>query len=311
MSLGATLKQIRDQTGVRIDIPKREASPPAIGIDYNGKDVQEADEEEVTIPVTLVGPQPSACEAQTLLRQIIASRAPKYKQRVRDIPVHILPFVSSRYTILASNQVSLSVNSESREITVCGDREAVGEVLEEVKRMISELESSITSIKLSLPQRQHRLLTGTYAEEVMKKSNCVVVIQGAEVVVWGKSSDLPAGLSAVMTQANSKYIHEFVLPGPTPLSKQLATYFTRIQLDRIFKDKHPGVEIFLPSFQSQSESISIDLVGSQPEVDASVKGLAELIGKLIGSLREVSVDWLLHRVIIGKNGKRYIFHNRL
>ena len=309
MNLGATLKQIRDQTGVRIDIPKREATPPATGIGHGN--VHEADEEEVTIPVTLVGPQPLACEAQTLLKQIIASRAPKYKQRVRDIPVHILPFVSSHYTELASNQVSLTLNSDSREITISGDREAVSEVMEAVRRMISELESSITSIKLSLPQRQHRLLTGIYAEEVMKKSNCVVVIQGTEVVVWGQSSDLPTGLSVVMTQANSKYINEIVLPGPTALSKQLATYFARIQLDRIFKDKHPDVEIFLPSFQSQSESLSIDLVGRQSEVDVSVKELAELIGKLIGSLREVSVDWVLHRVIIGKNAKRYVFRNGL
>jgi hypothetical protein len=243
-----------------------------------------------------------------MLKQIIASRAPKYKQRVRDIPVHIMPFVSSRYATLASDQVNLSLNSESREITLTGDREAVGEVVEAVKHMVSELESSVTSIKMSLPQRQHRLLTGAYADDVMKTSNCAVFIgQGAEVIVWGHSPDLAAGLTAVMAQANSKYIHEFVLPGPVELSKQLATYFARIHLDRFIKSKHSDVETFLPSPQSESESLSIDLVGNKPEVDGSVKVVAELIGKLIGGIREVSVDWLLHRVIIGKNAKRYDF----
>jgi hypothetical protein len=302
LTLGATLKQIRDQTGVRIDIPKREATPVA-----NGKAVHDDDdEEELTIPITLVGPEPMTAEAQTTLKQIIASRAPKYKQRVRDIPDHIMPFMSSRHATFASDQVNLSLNSESREITVSGDREAVAQVVEALKHMISELESSVTSIKISLPQRQHRLLTGAYADDVMKKSNCAVVIgQGAEVIVWGQSSDLPNGLSAVMTQVNSKYIQEFVLPGPTELSKQLATYFIRIQLDRIVKSKHPDVEIYLPS--PQSESLSIDLVGNKPEVDASVKVIAELIGKLFKGIREVSVDWLLHRVINGKNAKWYEF----
>jgi len=242
-----------------------------------------------------------------MLKQIIASRAPKYKQRVRDIPVHILPFVSSRYATLASDQVNLSLNFESREITLTGDREAVGEVVGSVKHMISELESSIISIKMSLPQRQHRLLTGGYADDIMKKSNCSVFIgQGAEVIVWGHSPDLAAGLTAVMAQANSKYTHEFALPGPVELSKQLATYFGRIHLDRFIKSKH-DVETFLPSPQSESESLCIELVGDKPEVDASVKVVAELIGKLIGGIREVSVDWLLHRVVVGKNSKRYYF----
>ena len=243
-----------------------------------------------------------------MLKQIIASRAPKYKQRIRDIPVHIMPFVSSRCATLASDRVNLSLNSESREITLTGDREAVGEVVEALKHMISELEASTTSIKMSLPQRQHRLLTGAYAEDVMKKSNCAIFIgQGTEVIVWGHGSDLAAGLTAVMAQANSKYIHEFALPGPAKLSKQLAMYFARIHLDRFIKSKHPDVDTFLPSSQSDSESLSIDLVGNKPEVDAAVKVVTELTGKLVGGIREISVDWLLHKVIIGKNAKRYVF----
>lgn len=302
------MKQIRDQTSVRIEIPRREATPSTTGTGQaNGKAAHDEDEEESTISVTLVGPQPLALEAQTMLKQIIASRAPRYKQRVRDIPLHIMPFVSSRYSALGSYQVDLSLNSDSREIIVSGDREAVGEVVEAVKHMISELESSVTSIKLSLPQRQHRLLSGAYADEVMKQTNCAVVIQGAEVILWGQSSDLPTALGAVMTQANSKYINEFVVPGSAKLSRQLATYFAHIQLDKVIKDKHPDVEVFLPSPLSESGLLSIDLVGNKPEVDASIKMVTELVGKLNGAVREVSVDWLLHKVIIGKNAKRYDF----
>jgi hypothetical protein len=35
-----------------------------------------------------------------------------------------------------------------------------------------------------------------------------------------------------------------------------------------------------------------------------VRQVSELIGKLIGATHEVSVDWLVHRFITGKNAKK-------
>ena len=35
------------------------------------------------------------------------------------------------------------------------------------------------------------------------------------------------------------------------------------------------------------------------------KQISELIGKLYGGTREVTVDWLIHRFITGKNAKKY------
>jgi hypothetical protein len=334
------LKQIRDQTSVRVDIPKRDTTT----LNGNGHLHHESktspfhddDDEEPTIPVTLTGPQPLAFEAQAMLNQIISSKTSKITQRVRQIPAHILPFIVARRALFmaAANDVgvedvtapvdrasfitpvtdgtiTLALNSDTREITVSGDREAVVRVVEKIKRTIETFESTLTSVKMSLPKRQHRLLTGANVESVMTKSNCSVVVSKADepsddIFIWGQSSDLPAGLSAAMEQANSKYIRELILPGPVNLSKQLASYMNRIQYAKMVKATHPNVEVFLPSPDAQSQTLNIDLIGDKPAVDAVWQQASELIGKLTDATRDVCIDWLLHRVITGKNSKKYV-----
>ena len=338
---GATLKQIRDQTSVRVDIPKRDPTTIPNGDGHPNERPKTSpshddDGEEPTIPVTLTGPQPLAYEAQAMLNQIISSKTSKITQRVRNIPAHILPFVVARRALFmaaANNDndddavapgdralfmapatdgtITLALNSEAREITVSGDREAVIRVVEKIKRTIETFESSLTSVKISLPKRQHRLLTGQNAEVVMNRSNCSVLVSKADepsddVIVWGLTSDLPAGLASVMEQANSKYIREFILPGPVNLSKQIASYMNRTQYAKKVKAAHPNVEVFLPSPDTQSQTLSIDLVGDKPAVDAALKQTSELIGNLVGATRDVFIDWLLHRGMTGKNFKKCV-----
>ena len=337
------MKQIRDQTSVRVDIPRRETTTITNGNGHLNEGTKTSpshdnddDDEELTIPVTLTGPQPLAYEAQAMLNQIISSKTSKTTQRVRNIPPHILPFVVARRALFmaaANNDddddavapgdgasfkapvtdgtVTLALNSDAREVTVSGDREAVIRVVEKIKGTIETFKSSLTSVKISLPKCHHRLLTGPNAEVVMNKSNCSVLVSKADepsddVVVWGQTSDLPAGLSSVMEQVNSKYIRELILPSPVDLSKQLATYMSRTQYAKKVKATHPNVEVFLPSPDTQSQTLSIDLVGDKPAVDAVFKETSELVGKLVGATRDVSIDWLLHRTITGKNSKKCV-----
>lgn len=313
------MKQIRDQTDVKIDIPKRDAAQtptsngPTNGT-ANGITGHDDEDEEILVPIKVSGPQPMVLEAQVLLKEIIASKRSKSTQRIRDIPEHVLPFILVRKTeFLAagdSGSVNLSLNAATREITATGDREAVGQVVEAIKQAIEELGASLTSVTISLPKRQHRLLTGANADAIMNETNCTVLISKPEggdgVVVWGKSEHLPLALGAVMTKANSKYIHEMPLPGPMATSKQLATYFSRIQYAKTLNAAHPSVEIYLPSPDNKANSFSIDLVGDKPAVDAAIKQIAEFLGRLIGATKSVSIDWLVHRVINGKNAKKCV-----
>ncbi|KAJ7268787.1 hypothetical protein B0H12DRAFT_1200682 [Mycena haematopus] len=315
---GATLKQIRDQTSVQVNIPPRTSLAPNGNGHVNGKVTPvhgDDEEDEVTVPVTLVGPQPLAYEAQAMLNQIISSKTSKTTQRVRDIPAHILPYVVARKAIFQAaaepESVGLALNAVEREVTVTGDREAVGRVIESIKSTIEHYANNLTSLKIQLPKRQHRLLVGKTVDEIVAKARCVVVVAKAdepsdEVTVWGASNDLAGGLTAVMEKANSQYIHEFPLPGPITLSKQLLTYMTRIQYPKTLSAAHPGVAVYAPepSVVEKASILNIDIIGNKADVDGVVRQVSELIGKLIGATQEITVDWLLHRFVTGKNAKK-------
>ncbi|KAG6898178.1 hypothetical protein C0992_004165 [Termitomyces sp. T32_za158] len=316
----ATLKQIRDQTSVRVDIPPKDSLSITNGhangsISGSATPLSLDDDEEPTVPVTLTGPNPLVMEAQDLINQIIASKTSKSTQHVRDIPAHVLPFVTVRKPTFEAaaegGNVNLTLNRAAREITVSGDREAVVRVIEVIRSAVDAFSNSLTSLKISLPKRQHRLLTGKAADAILAESKCAVIVANhddpsEEVTVWGSPSDLPNGLGRVMNSANSQYIHEFPLPGPITTSRQILAYMLRINYDKTLRTAHPAVEIFFPTPADVEKlnNLNIDLVGEKPAVDGVVRQISELIGKLIGATRSVSVDWLLHRVIMGKNAKK-------
>lgn len=309
---------------MRVDIPPRDTAALANGNGHangtaSGKVTPSVDDDddEPTVPVTLTGPQPLAYEAQALLNQIISSKTSKSTQRVRDIPVHVLPFIVARRAAFMAaaegGNVNLALNAPAREITVSGDREAVVRVIEAIRNTVESYNTGITSLKINLPKRQHRLLVGKAVDEIMAKSKCSVVVANPdepsdEVTVWGQGADLPAGLGAVMERANSQYIHEFPLPGPITTARQILTYMNRVQYAKTLTTAHPGASVFFPTAAAieKATSLNIDLVGEKASVDAVVRQISELIGKLIGATRQLSIDWLIHRFITGKNAKKSV-----
>lgn len=281
----------------------------------NGTATLSDDEDEVLIPITITGPQPLALEAQAMLNEIISARTSKSTKRVKNIPHHILPFVTASRALFVQaaqdGEIHLGLNAPQHEITVSGDRETVVRVVETIQGTIESLKSALIPVKISLPKRQHRLLVGKALDEIMAKSHCSVVVpepheQGEEVLVYGRQEHISAGLGAVMEKANSQYIPEFPLPGPIALSRQLLSYITRINYTKTLSSGHPGISIFTPSETAISEAtvLNIDIVGEKPLVDAVVRQVSELLGKLIGATREISVEWFIHRVIQGRHTKK-------
>ena len=252
-----------------------------------------------------------------MLNEIISSRTAKITQKVRDIPSHILRFVMTQrrhfIEVAQDLEIHLALNQAERSITVSGDREAVIRVVEAIKASIETFKTSVISFNISLPKRQHRLLVGTAVDDIMEQSKCLVVPASSddaseEVTVWGKAEDLSTGMGAVIARANSQYVHEFPLPGPTALSKQLLTYMTRINYPKTLADTYPTASIFMPSSAAAHASVlNIDIAGEKSVVDGVVKQLSELIGKLFGATKEIPIDWLLHRVIQGKNAKKCVW----
>ena len=310
---------------MKIDIPRRESltasngngiadgrSPHASG---PASPVPVDDDDEPMVPITVTGPQSFVCEAQDHIKQIIASKRARTTLRVRDIPAHIVPFVKARRSVFVDaaegSHVELSLKSAEREVTVSGDREAVLRVIDSIKGTIAAVSASLTSLKIQLPKRQHRLLVGNAVGEILASSKCVITVPppedaSEEIAVWGKAEDLGNGVAAVMSRANSQYIHEFPLPGPVSLSRQLLAYMNHIDFAHTLEVSHPGVLVFTPDAGAKSKAsvLNVDLIGEKALVDAAVRQVSELMGKLIGATKDVQIDWLVHRVIQGKYAER-------
>jgi hypothetical protein len=314
---GATLKQIRDQTNVRIDIPRRDlVTPNGNGNARSGAATpvdDDDDDEEPTIPVTITGPQPLAEEAQELIKQIITSKASKITRRVRDIPAHVVPFIKARRQVFVDAaqgaDIQLGLNSTEREVTVTGNREAVVRVIEAIKSTVAGVSSAVTCVKFGLPKRQHRLLMNKAVDEIMAESKCCIVVPlyddaSEDVNIWGRPEDVGAGITAAMAKANSKYIHEFPLPSPLSLSRQLLVYMVRTNYVQKLTSTNYGVEVYVPSIKSNAPKLSVDLAGDKSDVDGAVRQLSELMGKMINATRGVEADWLVHKIIASKNAKK-------
>lgn len=249
-----------------------------------------------------------------MLNRIIASKTSKHTQRVRDIPEYLLPFIKARreefQAAAGSGEIELGLKSSEREFTAVGSREVVLAVVEKVRATIEALKVELTHFEMSLPKRQHRLLAGKVNEEIMGTSKCCVVVPfyddaSDKVTVWGKPEDLSNGMAAIMKKANSQYIHEYPLPGPIAFSRQVVAYIKQIGYVKTLNATHPGVTVYLPN--AGSESANIDIVGDKANVEKVVEQLSTFIATLMGGLSEVHIDWILHRIIQGKNAKKYVY----
>ena len=267
------------------------------------------------MPITITGSKPMAHEAQDELKKIIATKTSKTTQRVRNIPEHVLPFVKARraeFLAEAENDpdFKLSMNAAAFEITASGDREAVVRVVEKIRATIETLKNDLTTFSISLPKRQHRLLIGA-ADEIMAASKCAAVVPPLEdpseqIIVWGNRNDLPTGMATIMQKANSQYIHEYPLPGPVEFSRQIVAYMKRTQYPRTLAETHTGVAVYTPPIGvlKTAKTLNVDIVGDKAKVDEAIQELSMFVANLLGATKEAEIDWVLHRVLIGKYAKK-------
>lgn len=158
-----------------------------------------------------------AHEAQAIIQGIIAEKTSRSAVKVKVNPAHVYPFVLLRRAdflkVADGAEVNLSRDDKEREITVSGDRDVVAKVIESIKSCIAFYEEDLTSVKIVLPKRQHRLLVGAGADEILQKSKCSIVVPpptdpSEDVYVWGKGANLGLGLQAVM-EASRKFCLNF------------------------------------------------------------------------------------------------------
>jgi hypothetical protein len=200
---GATINAIRDKTGARIDVPRREGS--------ENTGTQSGEDDEPTTVITITAPQPLAHEARALIEDIIGAKKAKATRRLRDIPAHILPFIKFRRSEFLTSceghgEATITVEEHASTVVISGDREAVKAAAEAVNSAIEGLKTSLTPLKMSLPKKQHRLLTSAAILDILEKTDCVVTTPAPEdpsdeIQVWGnitQGTNISSGLQAVL-----------------------------------------------------------------------------------------------------------------
>ena len=159
------------------------------------------------ITITITGPSSMAQEAQAMIQSIITEKTYWSSQKIKISPGYVYPFVLLRRAdflkVANGGEINLSRDDNVKEITVSGDREIVGKVVDSIRSCAAFYEGDLTSVKISLPKRQHRLFTAQALDQILQKSKCSVVVPptdepSEEVHVWGKTANLGLGLQAVM-----------------------------------------------------------------------------------------------------------------
>jgi hypothetical protein len=166
------------------------------------------------ITITITGPSSMAQEAQAMIQSIITEKTSRSSQRVKISPDYVYPFVLLRrldfLKVANGGELNLSRDDNVKEITVSGDREIVGKVVDSIRSCAAFYETDLTSVKISLPKRQHRLFTAEALDQILQKSKCSVIVPpvdepSEEVHVWGKTASLGLGLQAVMEVCGQFY----------------------------------------------------------------------------------------------------------
>ncbi|GAB1521372.1 hypothetical protein RhiTH_004467 [Rhizoctonia solani] len=303
---GANLNQLRAKYDVRVDIPRRDTNlaPPA-GASGAASPIPADDDEEPTQPISVTGPLSSVVAAIAELEAIISTKTAHITQRVRDIPPKIFLFIEGRISeyenVANSDGSSVLVNTtvESREVSVTGDRPSVVKVVEKIKEDIAELENSLTSISKRVPKPKQRLLQGDFIQTLMTTTKCAIELpddpENEHITIWGLEDDLPNGLKAINDQGGSKHTETVTIPTP---SGAICEYLiTTAYFGSIWGPKFPGVEAYpVP----RGKGHVIDFVGEKNAVAPVVKDLNKLFQELASSVRQVGIDWLLHKPLAGK-----------
>lgn len=143
-----------------------------------------------------------------------STQAAKSIQKL-SVPSIYHPFVFQSSVSIASEtgaKIHVPPKSQSgaeEEIVITGDRDAVRRAAGMLSELVSELQATTTTMKVSIPKKQHRYLLGAKGinlSDILEKTGCAVEVpaaevtgnEGEEVVVRGPSNRLVEAVTMVL-----------------------------------------------------------------------------------------------------------------
>lgn len=328
---GKNLKNITDQTGVRINIPKAEqeqhvaAPAPKGDVDY---------ENDEQIEVTIDGDEVNARTAKSMLAAIVAERKSRTTQRLTEIEHDLYPFIAGprnsniplleqgdvtirlppRGAFLPSRDPEVEAAEKKKErdlsIIVTGDRQDVAKTVQTIERQVEEMRHSFRTLQLNIPKRQHRFLVGDAAQDILASTGCSVELTPIDdpsesVTIRGPEAKLPLALTEAIKKANAVRV-ETIDVGAAHRDLEHAKVLLRwLSISgKIPRDQNVQVHLPRPAALESSGVAHIEIVGEDPSSVAAVRSQLDGLVKTItpALVTVMDIDPVLHRFIIGKKG---------
>ncbi|KAG8886137.1 hypothetical protein FRB97_007175 [Tulasnella sp. 331] len=313
---GATIIQLRETHQVKIELPPRR-DPAANGALVHAASGEDDEDDEPTVPITITGPAPLVESAIVDLRAIIGVRAKATTRRIKDVIPHILPFVATNFYAIEQQvseahpdtTISISANRHDKEIVLMGGKVAVLAAIERIEEAMAAWGPKLSSVTVTVPRSQHRFVLDGYGPEELFNESEVVVLppqQGEGLTLWGEPAKLGAALSVVLQKASSQHVTSYDLPGKGDQPKHAHAYIVRTSYLHDLACTHPDVTVHVTPDDEieRTGKATLDFVGDAAKVAPAVAEVKALMKKLDGGLKEIEVDWLVNKVLIGRQGKK-------
>ncbi|CEH18177.1 Vigilin [Ceraceosorus bombacis] len=347
---GKNLKTITDSTGVRINIPKAEEGDAGAAVQVPGPAASgEIDyDAEPQITVTIDGDEINARSAVKQIQALVAERISRTTQRLSNIDHILYPFIAGARNAnaqrleseIGQGDVSIRVppraaflapkDREEEEaeqdggklarvrdlnIVVTGDRDLVARVVATIESQVDEMKRSFRTLQISIPKRQHRLLVGDAAQDILASTGCSVELAPIDdpsdsVTIRGPQTKLALALTAAMEKANAVRVEVVDLTsyhrGQSGSGVEHAKLILRWLQTKGKLPRTAGAQVYTPrpAIIESSGSVQLEIVGSDGEAVNAARASIDESAKLLSpaSVRAIEIDPLLHRFIIGKNG---------
>ncbi|CAO1613311.1 unnamed protein product [Parajaminaea phylloscopi] len=340
---GKNFKAITEQTGCRVNLPRQEdaAAGDAIVPPVSSRDEVDYDNDG-QIAVTVEGDEGNAMQAVKMIQAIVAERTSRTTQRLSTIEHVFYPFISGpkganaarleadvgggdvsvrvppRAAFLQPKEAAAEEDEPRKErdlsIIVTGDRERVQAVVQAIENQVDEMRRSFRSLSISVPKRQHRLLVGDAANDILATTQCSVELAAQDdpsdgVTIRGPQAQLPLALTGVMDKANAVKVDVVDLVAAhrsVPNALQHAKNLLRwLQVSGKLPRKE-GVQVYppRPALIDSTGVVQIEIVGADQAAVAEVRTTLDALvkGTPPHFVDTLDIDPLLHALLIGKKG---------
>ncbi|PVU90296.1 hypothetical protein BB561_004946 [Smittium simulii] len=341
---GQTLSSIQLQSGAQISLPSKNDREDSVkNFDKNINEINDEDLMEL-IDITINGDVQGVAIAKAAIEDIVSKKTSKRGARLTDIPSEYNTFIAGSknkqinqwmeefpglkirvplHFFESSNSKETDSKFTNSEIFVSGEREAVSAVIKRIQDLVVSLRSSLRTIQINLPKRQHKFIIGTGGTnitDIFDQTECSVEIppikdESTLITIRGPQNKLMEAMAKVMEQANAYSFDSIdfsLFNSSSPNNTFGSNLLQYLKSSRFFKniEKENDVNVYFSNSSASSSSAStrdnlvVELVSKDQKALNTAKSqlLTEIKSFEPAMFDTIEIEPHLHGYLVGRNG---------